>query len=188
MDSTLDLDSHADMAVLGANCRIISHANCSMRVLCYDPSLGPTKREVVSGCFAYDDPTDGMTKLLYVDQGLYVPTMPYSLIPPFQMGVHDIVVNKCPKSQLRHPTENDHAILIPMDGGSYRIPLSLKGTISCIHIRIPTDGEFHNPDNETFTHQGRCFTKLRNGDQKKWHRNFKFGLLAITGASPRAWF
>jgi hypothetical protein len=37
-------------------------------------------------------------------------------------------------------------------------------------------------------HQGRCFTKLRIGDQKKWHRNFTFGYLAIIGASPRAWF
>jgi hypothetical protein len=39
-----------------------------------------------------------------------------------------------------------------------------------------------------WVHQGRCFTKLRIGDQKKWHRNFTFGYLAIIGASLRAWF
>jgi len=92
----LDLDSHADVAVLGANCRIFQESTKTVQVFGYDPSLGSTERKIVSGCFAYDDPTNGSVKMLIVHQGLHVPTMKNSLIPPFQMRVNDVIVNESP--------------------------------------------------------------------------------------------
>jgi hypothetical protein len=81
----LELDSHADIAVLGANCRIFQETEWSVDVYGYDPSHGLTSRKIVSGVFAYDNPEDGICTLLIVHQGLHVPTMNSSLIPPYQM-------------------------------------------------------------------------------------------------------
>lgn len=97
--SYLDLDSHADVAVLGSNCRIFQSTGRVVSVYGYDPAQGSVERKIVSGCFAYDDPKDGTVKLLIVHQGLHVPTMHQSLIPPYQMRDNDHIVNECPKSQ-----------------------------------------------------------------------------------------
>jgi hypothetical protein len=146
----LELDSHADIAVLGSNCRIIHETNRSLTVHGYDPSLGSPERKIVSGCFAYDDPQDDTFKLLIVHQGLYVPTMKNSLIPPFQMRDNELKVNDCPK-MIKEPTLDDHAILIPRENDvPYRIPLLLQGTISSIPIRRPTDAEYIDEDLERF--------------------------------------
>ena len=150
-ENFLELDSHADVAVLGANCRIIHETNRTVTVHGYDPSLGSTVRKVVSGCFAYDDPNDGNCKLLIIHQGLHVPNMRNSLIPPFQMRDNDITVNDCPKMMIKDPTITDHAILIPRDNDiPYLIPLYLQGTISSIPVRRPTDDEWIDDELERF--------------------------------------
>ncbi len=106
-----------------------------------------------SGCFAYDDHHTGRPVLLIVHQGLRVPGAARSLIPPFQMRDNDIVVNDCPKSQCKRPTaKNDHSLLILRSDGEepYRIPLSLRGTISCLPVRRPTQAEFRDETLERF--------------------------------------
>ncbi len=142
----MDLDLHADAAVLGNNCHIFQSTGRFVTVYGYDNALGGHKRAIVSGCFAYDDHHTGRPVLLIVHQGLRILGAAHSLIAPFQMRDNDIVVNNCPKSQCKRPTANDHSLLIPRsDGGEpYRIPLSLRGTISCVPVRRPTQEEFCN--------------------------------------------
>jgi hypothetical protein len=82
----------------------------------YDPSLGSIERKIVSGCFAYDDPKNGQVILLIVHQGLHVPNVTSSLIPPFQMRENDVIVRDCPKSQMINPTEDDHSIILEHNG------------------------------------------------------------------------
>jgi hypothetical protein len=91
------MDSHADMAVLGSNCFIFEETGRTIDVYPFDPTLGSTKRNVVSGCFAYDDPETGQVILLIVHQGLHIPHLAYSLLPPFQLWENDVVVNDRPK-------------------------------------------------------------------------------------------
>jgi hypothetical protein len=122
----LDLDSHADVAVLGSNSRIFQSTGRSVKVYGYDPSQGSTERKIVSGCFAYDDPKNGQVILLIVHQGLHVPNVTSSLIPPFQMRENDVIVHDCPKSQMANPTEDDHSIILDSNGERrYKIPLML---------------------------------------------------------------
>jgi hypothetical protein len=112
--SYLDLDLHADAAVLGNNCHIFqSSTGHFVSVYGYDIALGGHKRAIVSGCVAYDDHHTGRTVLLIVHQGLRVPGAAHSMIPPFQMRDNDIVVNDCPKSQCKRPTANNHSLNIP---------------------------------------------------------------------------
>jgi hypothetical protein len=145
-DWGLDLDSHADMAVLGSNCFVFEETNRTINVYSYDPKMGSHERKVVSGVFAYDDPTTGKVTLLIVHQGLHVPHLTYSLIPPFQMRENDIIVNECPKFQCIKPTEDDHAIIVDGSNGNLHIPLSLRGTTSYIDVRRPTQAEIDNSD------------------------------------------
>jgi hypothetical protein len=102
-DRGLDLDTHADMAVLGSNCYVFEETGKTVNVFSYDPKLGSTTSNVVSGCFSYDDPTSGCVILLIVPQGLRMPHLSYSLIPPFQMRENDVIVNDRPKFQTRNP-------------------------------------------------------------------------------------
>ena len=150
-DRGLDLDSHADMAVLGSNCYVFGDTGQTVDVYSYDPKMGSTKRAVMSGCFAYDDPESGEVKLLIVHQGLHVPHLSYSLIPPFQMRENDVIVNDRPKFQTKDPTEDDHAIIIERDDLSkYRIPLSLRGVTSTIDVRKPSESEVADDSLERF--------------------------------------
>ena len=87
--SSLELDSHADLAVLGADCHVLARTGKMYEVYGYDESLGSNSREVVSGLFAYDDPMDGSVSIIVVHQGLHVPTMQGSLIPPAQMRMNN---------------------------------------------------------------------------------------------------
>jgi hypothetical protein len=141
-DRGLDLDSHADMAVLGSNCFVYEETGRTIDVYSYDAMLGSSERKVVSGVFASDDPNDGRVILLIVHQGLHIPHLSYSLIPPFQMWENDIIVKDRPKFQCANPSPDDHAILIERDDNQpYRIPLSLRGTTSYVDVRCPTPGE-----------------------------------------------
>jgi hypothetical protein len=71
--------------------------------------------------------------------------MDYSLIPPFFMRMNNIKVNKCPKSLMLDPTEEDHAVIICHgDDDITIIPLLLRGTISFIPVRQPTEQEAHD--------------------------------------------
>jgi len=150
-DRGLDLDSHADMAVLGSNCHIFEDTGRTVHVFSYDPNQGSTERKVVSGCFAYDDQDTGRVVLLIVHQGLSIPHLEYSLISPFQMRENDVVVNDRPKFQTRSPTEEDHTIIVSRDDMTkFRIPLMLRGITSYVNVRHPTKEEIRDEDLERF--------------------------------------
>jgi hypothetical protein len=137
-DSGLDPDTHADMAVLGSNCYVFEETGKTVNVFSYDPKLGLTTSNVISGCFSYDDLTSGSVILLIVHQGLHMPHLGYSLIPPFQMRENDVIVNDRPKFQMRNPTEDDHCVIVlRYDLSTYRFPLSLCGTTCFIDVRKP---------------------------------------------------
>ena len=150
-DRGLDLDSHADMAVLGSNCHVFEETGRTVEVFSYDPNLGSTTRNVVSGCFALDDPDTGSVILLIVHQGLHIPHLEYSLIPPFQLRENDVIVNDRPKFQTKNPTENDHAVIVTRDDlSTYRIPLSLRGSTSFLDVRRPSAEELKDESLERF--------------------------------------
>jgi hypothetical protein len=133
------------MPVLGRNCYVFECTGRSVEVFGYDPVLGSAQRDIVSGCFAYDEPTSGRVIILTVHQGLEVPTMDYSLIPPFFMRMNNITVNECPKSLMQDPTEEDHAVIVCHgDNDTTIIPLLLRGAVSFIPVRRPTKQEAHD--------------------------------------------
>jgi hypothetical protein len=133
------------MPVLGRNCYVFERTGRTVEVFGYDPALGSAQRDIVLGCFAYDEPTSGRVIILTVHQGLEVPTMDYSLIPPFFMRMNNIKVNECPKSLMPDPTEEDHAVIVRhSDDDITIIPLLLRGTMSFIPVWRPSEQEAHD--------------------------------------------
>ena len=102
---------------------------------------------------AYDDPKDGQTFMLIVQQALLIPKLKQVLLCPNQMRDHGLRVNDEPKFTLGKPQDHHHAITFHEqkrdDGTPFRIPMSLDGVISYFPIRKPTKDEWEtsSPEN-----------------------------------------
>ena len=112
-ETQLELDSHADTCVLGADALIFLDYNRPVQVLGYDSTLGSKTFKTVSGALAYDDPTNGKTYHLVIYQAISIPHLGHHLLNPFQTRVNDVRINELPKFQATNPTESDHSILVP---------------------------------------------------------------------------
>ena len=86
--SRSELDSHANMVVLGRNCFVFDGVHgktCDVEP--FDPKLGKAKKvPVVDAAVAYDCPYSHQTFLFILRNALYIPTLEHNLIPPFIMN------------------------------------------------------------------------------------------------------
>ena len=133
-----ELDSHANMVVLGKNSYIFDGVPLrTCDVLPFDPSLGISKSvPIVDGALAYDCPFTLKTFVLIFRNALHVPTLEHNLIPPFILRESGIIVNEKAKIHCANPTIRDHAIISKEN--DLLIPLQFSGTFSYFHTRIPT--------------------------------------------------
>ncbi len=107
---------------------------------------------IVQAGTAYDDRNTGETMILVINLGLYFgDSLPNSLINPNQMRLNGVEVDDVPKHLSPKST---HSIYIPEH--NIRIPLSMRGVISYIPIRKPTEWDPHSDDfeaNERIAHE-----------------------------------
>ena len=144
-DPRTELDSHANMVVLGKDCFVFEGTGRSCTVRPFSSDLGIAENvPIVDAALAYDCPHSGATTILLVRNALHIPSMPHNLIPPFIMRAGNVIVNDIPKIQVHHPTKDDHCILF--EDSDLRIPLQLIGTFSYFHTRAPTMEELHRCD------------------------------------------
>jgi len=147
IDPRTELDSHANMVVLGTNCFIfdtIHGKTCDVEP--FDKTLGTARQvPIVDAALAYDCPYSHSTYLLIVRNALFIKSMKNNLIPPFILREAGLQVHETPKIHINDPDISDHAITFPDDG--FRIPLQLWGIFSFFHTRIPTTDEikYGNP-------------------------------------------
>jgi hypothetical protein len=146
IDSRTELDSHANMVVLGVNCFVFDTVHgrtCDVEP--FDRTLGTAKKvPIVDAALAYDCPYSQQTYLLIVRNALYIKSMTNNLIPPFILREAGLKVHDTPKIHVDDPEVNDHAITFPED--NLRIPLQLWGIFSYFHTRIPTQDEIKYGD------------------------------------------
>ena len=141
-----ELDTHANMVVLGANAYVYDGINGNTcEVVPYDPKLGSAENvPIVDGAVAYDCPKTMETYILVYNNALHIPLLQHNLVPPFIMREAGIVVNDTAKIHLDQPNSDDHAILVK--DYDLRIPLQLHGIFSFYHTRKPTlDEVLHKP-------------------------------------------
>jgi len=142
-EARMELDSHADLPVLGIHANIIAYTGNYVTVSGFVDSLGHKKRvPIVDATIAYDCDLPGQTYLLYMCNALYIPVMKYHLIPPFAMCLAGLIVDECPKFLAQKASIANHSVLFPSH--SIRIPLYLRGIVSYFPSRRPTSDELND--------------------------------------------
>ena len=139
-NSRTELDSHANMVVVGNNCLIIEWSGRTAVVNPFTPDYDALPEvPIVDAAVMYECPTSGKESILLVRNALHVPAMEQNLIPPFVMREAGIVVNDTPKIHVKDPTIEDHSLYF--EETNFRIPMALWGTFSYFPTRSPTNDE-----------------------------------------------
>ena len=127
--SATELDSHANMAVAGANVSIISKSGLIATVTPFSPDL-PAMDDVEIGDVAmvWEDPRTGTPYILVMRNSLLIPTMDHNLIPPFLIREAGLFLDETPKYHASLPTVSNHSIMDSNTG--MHIHLDLNGIFS----------------------------------------------------------
>ena len=126
--SRTELDSHANIPVIGMNAYILSKIGETVDVAPFTPDYKPISVELVDATLKYECPYSGEIKILIIRRGLYVPSMTHNLFPPFMLREARITINEVPKIHITSPTQEHHAVTFQET--NFQIPLSLHGTFS----------------------------------------------------------
>jgi hypothetical protein len=181
-----ELDSHANMIVLGSCSFIFESTGRTCTVLPFSSELGQADNvPIVDGAIAYDNPDTGQAYILLVRNALYIPTMLHNLLPPFILRAGGVCVRDVPKIHCESPTTQDHSI--SFKNHELTIPLRLHGTFSYFNHRMPLSDELHgcdkiflspdstfwNPHCDSFAMNERSITNydgsiMHNGHQKNY--------------------
>ena len=112
MESSIELDSNANMPVVGASAYIISDTGDTADVNCYSPEYKTRKIKIFDADLQYKIQYDAKISILVLQNALYVPTMINNLIPPLIRREAGIKVNEIPKIHLNNPDVEGHSIFL----------------------------------------------------------------------------
>ena len=127
-ESRTELDSHANMPVVGKNAFVMADTGHTVEVSAFTPDYEPMMVPIVDAAVLYECPFKGTSHILVIRNALHVPTMTNNLIPPFVMREAGVIVNERPKIHSDEPSIEDHSLYFPEE--DFRIPLSLNGIFS----------------------------------------------------------
>ena len=111
-ESTLDLDSHADTCVLGANALVIQDHGRPVNVLSYYPDLGDRTYQTLSGVIGYNHPITGKTYHLVINQAMIITHLEHHLICTIQSCMNGVNINEIPRFLASNPTNETHSIIV----------------------------------------------------------------------------
>ena len=133
--NTTELDTHANMVVVGRQATIISRSGRNAEVRAFSNECSKLEEvPIVDAAIAYDCPYTMKTYLLIVRNALHVPSMQHNLIPPFIMREAGLVVNDVPKIHCGDNVTRESHSIISKDL-DLRIPLMLRGIFSYFPTR-----------------------------------------------------
>ena len=143
--STTELDSHANMVVVGHQAHVFSHNNQFVNVQAFaDEVKGLRDIPVDHAVIGYDCPYSGETYILVVKNALCVPSMSHNLVPPFILREAGLEVNDKPKIHCEDPSVEDHSLFDEESG--LRIPFTLDGTFTVFPTCALTDKEIEQAE------------------------------------------
>ncbi len=144
LETSLELDSHADMTVLGAGTLIMQSCNRPVEVVRYDPQQGSQSFEMVSGVLALDHLQDGQVYHLVFHQAIHMPQLDHHLLCPMQCCINDMTVNDVPKFLTPFPTDNTRGEL---SYASDRAIFTLAACSQGLHLQAQARGIPQNDQN-----------------------------------------
>ena len=122
--SRTELDSRANMIVIGNNCYIICLTGEAMDVCPFTPEYESLKKlPLADAALMYTCEYTNEECLFIVRNILYVPSMDFNLIPPFIVREAGVIINDKPKIHVSDKSLDDHAIIFVKD--NMIIPLKL---------------------------------------------------------------
>ena len=143
--SRTELDSHANMVVVGNNATVFDTTGKTCTVNSFSESAGMLKHvPIVDAVVAYDCPYKAKVYLLLMRNALQVSDIHVNLLPPFIVREAGLHVDECPKSQSPEPSVDTHSIYSKET--DLRIHLGLNNTFSSFSTRKPTDDELATCD------------------------------------------
>ena len=145
--SRTELDTHANMPVVGKHALILSKTGQKAEVNAYTPDYDPLHIPIVDAAIRYDCRFTGQSCLLVIRNALYVPSMNNNLLPPFALREAGILVEDVPKIHVNDPGVENHSIFFKETG--LRIPLFLWGVFSYFPSSKPTT-EFANTCDDVY--------------------------------------
>ena len=130
----IELDSHADTIVAGANCSFLYYTGRQCDVSPYDSSYEPVKAvSIVCAATAWQSPHTGQLYILILNEALWMPKLPNSLVNPNQLRHFGTVVQDDPTSSF--------PLHIRTEDASFSMPLEMQGTVIFAETRKPTEVE-----------------------------------------------
>ena len=140
-----ELDSHANMAVMGKNAAVVAKTNKTVNVKAFSSECNELEEvPIVDAVVKWICPHTGSSYLLLFRNALYIPSMTNNLVPPFLLREAGLIVNEVPKIHMTSPEIKDHSIYIP--DKDLRITLSLMGVFSYLPTSKPTDQELEDTE------------------------------------------
>ena len=133
-EGRIELDSHADTIVLGANCIILSHTGQSFEVMPYSDTYNAiTDVSVITGATLWTSLHDGDEFILIFNEALWMAdTLQHTLVNPNQLRAYSTTVQDNPFAPSPLKFE-------PPTGPT--IPLMTMGTIIYCNTRAQSDCE-----------------------------------------------
>ena len=174
--STTELDSHANMTVVGLDAYVISETGRTAVVQPYSPDYDTKDIPIVHAAVQYDCPYNGDSYVLVIRNALHVKSMKHNLMPPFLMREAGVQVRDIPKIHVVDPSTDDHAIYFKE--GDFRIPLKLRGTFSMFHMSKPSVDTMLNNEKVYLLTLSECNTHSRHYAENEermldWQGNMK---------------
>ena len=130
MESHTELNSHANMPVVGKHAYIIAKTGKKVDVSPFTPDYKPLMVPLVDATVRYDNPYNGKSYILVLRNALYVPSMDNNLIPPFMLREMGVTMNDVSKIHKKDPTVDDHAITFMETGFGYHCHCGVYSHIS----------------------------------------------------------
>ena len=144
--TSTQLDSHANMVVVGSHASVFGHSGRSADVRPFSSDCSKLESvPIVDAAVAYDCPYSMETYILAIKNALHVPSMEHNLIPPFILREAGLVVNDVPKIHTKRDelSVETHCIVANKEdnGIDLRIPIKLDGVFSYFPTRKLTEQE-----------------------------------------------
>ena len=144
---TTELDSHANMVVIGSQGTIIHKTGRYEDVNVFSSDVGTMSRvHIVDAAVAYDCPFSGRKILMVARNALYVESMDHNLVPPFIMREAGLEVDEQVKIHIPQPSKEQHSVYCKEI--YLRIPLKIEGIFRCskqgnsMRLRSPKLGPY----------------------------------------------
>ena len=129
----IELDTHADMTVLGSNCVVLSYTGKECEVSPYSSEYEAIRNTpVVTGAMVWTNTMDGMAYLLILHESLWMgDELDHTLVNPNKLQAYGVSVQD-------NPFDAKH-LSITTDDAS--VELYSEGTIICGDTRTPTESK-----------------------------------------------